>query len=69
MKYILLMAIALTSCARLTRTYKVFLINGSYSQTIIDCDSVKMQSQTRATVYVNGTATEVFADKIMVSTN
>lgn len=52
------------------REYTVYLHRGkgwNSASTTINCDSVKMFNSTHARVYVDGVATDIFADDIMVS--
>ncbi len=52
------------------RQYYVYVKNGKgwdYSSTTINCDSVKLFSISHARIYIDGIATDVFGDRIMIS--
>jgi hypothetical protein len=67
---VLLTLIALSSCTTSKPTkhkgYEVYLKNGR-DMGIITCDSVQMQSQKEATLYIKGKPTKVFAESILLS--
>ena len=71
---ILLIVILLISCnpaqihREKQRGYKVHTSYGlGLSSTTVNCDSVKMITPKHARVYVDGVATDLYADKILVS--
>jgi hypothetical protein len=69
---LLLILIAFTACEGTHRPYIVFTEYGfgwDKSSTYIRCDSVKLFDKSHARVYIEGSATDVYADQILISSN
>jgi hypothetical protein len=68
---ILVMVILLVSCK--TGKQRVYKVHTSYgtgwdlSSSMVKCDSVKLITPKHARIYVDGVATDLFADQILVS--
>jgi hypothetical protein len=74
MKTLLLMlTVLLLSCSSgKQRPYIVFTSYGSgwdVSSSNIRCDSVKLFDTKHAKIYIDGTATDVYADRILITDN
>jgi len=72
-KLLLICLVAFTACqSGKDRPYIVFTAYGDgwvKSSTSIRCDSVKLFDKSHARVYIDGSATDVYADEILISSN
>jgi SPX domain protein involved in polyphosphate accumulation len=71
-KLLLIMTVLLLSCSAKHRPYLVYTSYGSgwdVSGTTVRCDSVKVFDPRHAQVYIDGTATDLYADRILITDN
>lgn len=72
-KLLLICLVAFTACqSGVHRPYIVFTAYGTgwkKSSTSIRCDSVKLFNKGYARVYIDGAATDLYADEILISNN
>lgn len=71
-KLLLIMTVLLLSCSGNSRKYLVYTSYGSgwdRSQITVKCDSVKVFDPRHVQVYIDGTATDLYADRILITDN